>query len=119
MFRFLKTFTFLVAALSFVGCAKDRMQGTGCCSQSTPNRMLSQSQQVKNQFPPAVESIPVSAEHVVQNKLCPVSGGPIDSMGGRIPVKVNGNTIFVCCEGCVDSVEKNPQKFLRMAQGQM
>ncbi len=47
-----------------------------------------------------------------KQKVCPVTGEPLDSMGGPVKVVVNGRTVFVCCEGCETPLRKNPAKYL-------
>jgi hypothetical protein len=47
-----------------------------------------------------------------QQKVCPVTGEPLDSMGGPVRVDVVGRTVFVCCKGCEAPVRKNPQNYL-------
>ncbi len=50
-------------------------------------------------------------------RLCPVTGEELGSMGSPIPVTISGRTIHVCCEACVASVKKNPAKyFAKVAQ---
>ena len=34
-------------------------------------------------------------------KICPVSGEALDSMGGPVKAQVGVQTIFLCCKGCV------------------
>ena len=37
-------------------------------------------------------------------------------MGPPIPVSVNGETIYVCCQGCVDAVKAEPEKYLAIVR---
>jgi hypothetical protein len=46
-----------------------------------------------------------------QQKICPVSGEPLGSMGKPIKVTVEGREVFVCCEGCIDEVKENFDKY--------
>lgn len=46
-------------------------------------------------------------------RLCPVTGEELGSMGRPIPVNVRGRTIYVCCEPCVNAVRRDPDKYLR------
>ena len=46
-------------------------------------------------------------------RICPVTGEELGSMGRPIPVKVSGRTIQVCCQACVTEVQRNPEKYLR------
>lgn len=48
----------------------------------------------------------------LEQKICPVSDEPIGSMGKPIKVPVEGQDVYVCCEGCVDMVKENPTKYL-------
>src|SRR5688572_25398196 len=38
-------------------------------------------------------------------KICPVSKEPLGSMGEPIKVTVDGRSLFVCCEGCVEELK--------------
>ena len=51
-------------------------------------------------------------------RSCPVTGEPLDSMGGAIPVTVKGETIKVCCQGCVKAVTKDPDKYLAIVHAE-
>jgi len=44
--------------------------------------------------------------------LCPVTDMPLGSMGAPIKVDVNGTPVFICCEGCRDSLLGEPVKHL-------
>jgi len=33
-------------------------------------------------------------------KICPVSGKPLDSMGGPVKASIGEATMFLCCKGC-------------------
>jgi hypothetical protein len=46
-------------------------------------------------------------------KLCPVTGDELDSMGSPIAVNVLGKRIYVCCDSCVTAVRRSPQKYLQ------
>ena len=45
-------------------------------------------------------------------KTCPVSGKPLGSMGKPIAVVVKGETICVCCQGCVAKVKADPDTYI-------
>ncbi len=51
----------------------------------------------------------------LRQRTCPVTQEPLGSMGKPIRVTVGGQSIFVCCEGCVAAVKRNPDKYLRGA----
>ncbi len=48
---------------------------------------------------------------IARQKVCPVSGKPLGSMGTPVAVDANGQRLFVCCAGCVDAVKANPAKY--------
>jgi len=47
-------------------------------------------------------------------KVCPVSGEKLGAglMGAPIKVTVKGQTVFLCCSGCKEDIEKDPDKYL-------
>jgi Cu(I)/Ag(I) efflux system membrane fusion protein len=56
---------------------------------------------------------PADRELAVAQRLCPVSGEPLGSMGMPHKLTVKGQTIFLCCKGCDSEVNKEPDKFLK------
>jgi hypothetical protein len=63
---------------------------------------------------PAPTVPPSTGDHelIARQKVCPVTGADLDSMGGAVRVEVNGRVIFICCEGCEEALRKNPEKYL-------
>jgi hypothetical protein len=55
---------------------------------------------------------PADRALAARQKVCPVTGEPLDSMGGPVRVVVAGRTVFVCCEGCVAPLRAAPEKYL-------
>ncbi|MGH7172602.1 MAG: efflux RND transporter periplasmic adaptor subunit, partial [Gemmataceae bacterium] len=49
---------------------------------------------------------------IAKQKICPVTGKALDSMGGPVRVEVAGRVVFICCEGCEPALRKNPAKYL-------
>jgi YHS domain-containing protein len=45
----------------------------------------------------------------VTNKLCPVSGGPVSE---KYRTEYKGQFVYVCCEGCLNEFNKDPEKFV-------
>ena len=45
-------------------------------------------------------------------RSAPVRGEPLDSMGGPVRVELEGKVVFVCCKGCINSLRKDPAKYL-------
>ena len=47
-----------------------------------------------------------------EQKVCPVTDMPLGSMGTPVKVNVNGRPVFICCEGCRESLLAEPVKYL-------
>ncbi|TWT43508.1 Archaeal TRASH domain protein [Botrimarina hoheduenensis] len=60
---------------------------------------------------PRTEAQQVAAA-IAEQKVCPVSGQPLGSMGRPIPVQVGDRTVYVCCAGCIDAVKDNPSQYV-------
>jgi len=63
-----------------------------------------------------VASVPASEQQLAaaaisRQKICPVSGKPLGSMGDPVAVDMNGQRLYVCCAGCVNAVKANPAKY--------
>jgi hypothetical protein len=58
-------------------------------------------------------------ELAVKQRICPVSGNPLGSMGKPVEVTVKGRRVFLCCDGCREEIEKEPDKYLaKIGQGE-
>ncbi len=49
---------------------------------------------------------------IARQKICPVTGKALDSMGGPVRVEVAGRVVFICCKGCEKTLRGNPAKYL-------
>lgn len=47
-----------------------------------------------------------------KQKVCPVSGEELGSMGAPIKVDVKGQPVFICCEGCKEDLLAKPDEYL-------
>ncbi|MBX9654791.1 hypothetical protein K2Y11_14350 [bacterium] len=47
-----------------------------------------------------------------KQKLCPVSGEPLGSMGAPLQVQVKDQSVWICCDGCEGRLKKDPDKYL-------
>ncbi len=54
----------------------------------------------------------------VGNKLCPVTGNPVNdkSMGEPVKYEHNGKIYILCCQMCVKDFKKNPEKYSAIAE---
>ena len=51
-------------------------------------------------------------------KTCVVSGEELGSMGDPIVLVHEGTTVKLCCEGCKEDFEADPDKFLKIVAGE-
>lgn len=63
-----------------------------------------------------VSTVPASQQQlaaaaIARQKICPVSGKPLGSMGEPVAVNVNGQTVYACCSGCVKTIQATPAKY--------
>jgi hypothetical protein len=47
-----------------------------------------------------------------KQKICPVSGQPLGSMGVPVKVTVKDRDVLLCCEGCRGSIVDDPDTYL-------
>ena len=47
-----------------------------------------------------------------QQRICPVTMMSLGSMGAPPKVDVNGEMVFICCEGCRESLLEHPKQYL-------
>jgi YHS domain-containing protein len=60
--------------------------------------------------PPSDEQLAAAA--IARQKICPVSGKPLGSMGQPVAVDVDGGHVYVCCAGCADAVKADPARYV-------
>jgi len=63
--------------------------------------------------PLPVKATPVDAVAVQRQRVCPVMKGPLNAMGGPWRVTVKGQSVYVCCKGCVPKVQADPDQYIR------
>jgi hypothetical protein len=107
-------------------CGSCREGGSGCCSSGscgmsrTATAAGPSGMQRSQVYGDAMadtrlgqnNSLPPSAAAFGGQKTCPVTDEPLGSMGPPVPVAVKGQTIYVCCEGCADTVQADPDLYL-------
>lgn len=100
------TMTICLALLS--GC-----QGGGSSSapQATPKPA-----EADSKVKAALAKLPDSDRKVAEEqKTCPITGEALGSMGVPIKLTLKGQTVFLCCSGCQDKAEADPDKTLKAA----
>ena len=47
-----------------------------------------------------------------KQKICPVGGGPLGTMGPPAKVAIEGRDVFLCCAHCESLLREDPKKYL-------
>ncbi len=55
----------------------------------------------------------------VGNKICPVSGEEVGTMGEVVKYEHKGKVYNFCCKMCVKDFKKDPQKFIKKVEEEM
>lgn len=50
---------------------------------------------------------------IEQQKVCPVLGGRLGSMGTPVKVLVGDQPLYLCCKGCLSKVQEDPEFYLK------
>jgi hypothetical protein len=54
----------------------------------------------------------VDRQTAERQRICPVSGELLGSMGKPIKVHVKDLDVFICCDGCKEDLQKSPDEYL-------
>lgn len=54
----------------------------------------------------------VDAIAIARQKVCLVTSQSLGSMGKPFKLVVSGRSLFLCCKGCINKVQANPEKYL-------
>jgi YHS domain-containing protein len=60
--------------------------------------------------------IAVSTPVEVGNKICPVSGEKVGTMGDAHKMEYKGKVYNLCCPMCVEEFNKDPEKYVKIAE---
>ncbi len=55
---------------------------------------------------------PEDATSAERQHVCPVSGEMLGTMGAPQKVEVNGQEVWICCDGCKDKLLASPDEYL-------
>ncbi len=55
---------------------------------------------------------PDDRESALEQRLCPITDEPLGSMGAPIKIVIDGDAVFLCCEGCRSEANADPKKIL-------
>jgi membrane fusion protein, copper/silver efflux system len=57
--------------------------------------------------------IKVDCSKAMLQRICPVLGVPLGSMGVPVKMTLRGKTLFVCCRGCIAKARRSPVETLK------
>lgn len=52
---------------------------------------------------------------IARQRVCPVTGAALGSMGDPVKLLVGGQPLYLCCKGCLSKVQSNPLGYLQKA----
>ncbi len=58
------------------------------------------------------ELSPEDYKSAMAQHICPVTGKMLGTMGAPEKVDVNGESVWICCDGCKDKLLADPEKYL-------
>ncbi len=61
---------------------------------------------------PAKGTVRLASLTALEQKVCPVTGAKLGSMGDPIAVEVEGRKVWVCCAACPPKLKADPAKYL-------
>ena len=103
----------LIVAASVIGCSQQATPGKGVAKQEAKPGMADQEDTEIADIRKAMAELPEAERPLAEaQKNCPVGGAALGSMGMPYKVTVKGRDVYLCCEGCKESSEKDPDKYL-------
>ncbi len=106
----------LIAATFVAGCSKP---AAAPHKMSKTEATMSPEDAESASISKAIAELPEAERAVaLAQKTCPVGDSPLGSMGMPFKVTVKGRDVYLCCEGCKDSLEKDPDKYLAKIDAQ-
>jgi YHS domain-containing protein len=79
----------------------------GCRKKSEPTQ-TAQNEQALKAVEKTVEEAKEAAATVVEQKVCPIMGAPINK---ELYAQYKGQKVYFCCPGCKETFEKNPEQY--------
>jgi hypothetical protein len=50
----------------------------------------------------------------IAQRICPVTGAALGSMGVPVKITLRGQTVFLCCKGCMGKAKRSPDEMLKI-----
>jgi YHS domain-containing protein len=116
IFRSLGVLAVLAAAF-VAGCGNDHAAKSGH-EGDDPGEHMKTDEQEGSEASEAPGGLSAADQALVRaQKICPVSGEELGSMGEPVKVSAGDKTVFLCCEGCRKKFNREPEKYLAKLEG--
>jgi hypothetical protein len=88
--------------------------GADCCASHGPQSQPANSvNEADSDVSEELAKLPPEDRALAEKqKVCPVTDAPLGSMGVPFKVTVRGRTVFLCCGGCQEKLNKNADEYL-------
>ena len=61
-----------------------------------------------------IEQLPEADRKLaLAQRICPVTGAALGSMGVPVKITLRGQTVFLCCKGCIGKAKRSPDEMLK------
>jgi YHS domain-containing protein len=102
------SFLLSISLGTLVGC------GNGTPGESTKDTKSSASAAAASDDVSGLKELDAADRKLAEKqKVCPVSGEKLGSMGKPFKMTLQNRTFFLCCDGCEETVKKEPEKYLK------
>ena len=98
-----------VGATVLVGCTQQNASGPAPSDQAVDDWKTGLDADTVTAFSQLSDADRLAA---LAQKVCPVSDKSLGSMGKPPKVTVEGQDVFLCCDGCVEELKSEPAKYL-------
>ena len=62
-----------------------------------------------------IEQLPeTERKQALAQRFCPVTGAALGSMGVPVKITLRGQTVFLCCKGCMGKAKRSPDEMLKI-----
>ena len=113
--KLLPTITFVASAgllFAFSGCNSASTKATNSHADHAEHQSHGKQTDMEKMKAELAKLSSEDAASAEAQHACPVSGEMLGTMGAPIKVDVNGETVWICCAGCEDTVRSDPEKYL-------
>ncbi len=62
----------------------------------------------------SIQQLPAGDRQLARaQRVCPVTGAPLGSMGVPVKIMLRGRPVFLCCQGCAGEAKRDPDETLK------